>query len=832
MKHIILASASVLAMIAAPASAQDAPVNQGTPADNAPQGAATPPTSAPQAGLQDIIVTANRTSQISQKAPLALNVIKPEELIRQNVTRSEDLSRLVPALVATSSGGANTTFFLRGVGNTTVNSYSDPAISFNYDGVYIGRPNSTQGFFYDLQRIEVLKGPQGTLYGRNATGGAINVIPNRPRFGETSAEGQVSVGNYDAVQAQGAINLPLGSSGDAAIRVSGMLANHDGYYSDGTGDQKQYSLRAQIMGEFAPGLTTRFAVDYGHQGGAGAGSYIYGTFAPPPTGTTGPYTFTPTPQLGPKVGAQDPRTDAFVQTRFINQAGRTSEVSGGYPSSDNSVFGVHNETILKTATGALTVQAAYRSSSIDSLSTTSNFRAFKQVEKNNQITLEARYAGKIGTIADYLVGAFYFDEKIDAKAAINQITVLPIQNYKTGTKSKAVFGRIGLHVTDTITVSAAGRYTDDKKFMNGFSNVFTFNCGNPNAPPQDLCPGVPLMPLVYTAADLIAFYTSRGIPVGNNGVQPPPILNRPRILNTQIRINTVLKTEKFTYRLGADWQLTPSNLLYVAYETGFHGGGFNFGKGRETYQPESIRAISVGSKNRFFGNRLQLNLEAFYWKYKDQQIAQFGTDFSVPPISVFYTSNIGKSTIKGFDIDLDYLVTPTTRIGGSVQYLDTKYNSYFVSASARGPRPNFNNCAITGGVIVNPANPALDIPYSIDCSGNPALYAPKWSFNANIEQTFKFDNFKLVAQAGTRWRGDFFAATSYQPWVISKAAFQSDASLTLAPNSDGWFVSAFVNNIENKRRITQSNVNATLGTQSALATAPRTYGVRVGAKFR
>ena len=78
-------------------------------------------------------------------------------------------------------------FFLRGVGNATVNAYSDPAISFNYDGVYIGRPSSTSGVFYDLQRVEILKGPQGTLYGRNATGGAINVIPNRPKLGDTSS---------------------------------------------------------------------------------------------------------------------------------------------------------------------------------------------------------------------------------------------------------------------------------------------------------------------------------------------------------------------------------------------------------------------------------------------------------------------------------------------------------------------------------------------------------------------------------------------------------------------------------------------------------------------
>src|SRR6185312_10598687 len=167
---------------------QQAPVPQSTAAANSPNGAAVPTASADQeGGLGEIVVTAQRVSESSQRAPIALDVISPEELVRQNVIRAEDLSRTSNALSATgSTGGPTTVFFVRGVGNATVNAYSDPAIAFNYDGVYIGRPSSTSGVFYDLQRVEILKGPQGTLYGRNATGGAINVIPNRPKLNDTS----------------------------------------------------------------------------------------------------------------------------------------------------------------------------------------------------------------------------------------------------------------------------------------------------------------------------------------------------------------------------------------------------------------------------------------------------------------------------------------------------------------------------------------------------------------------------------------------------------------------------------------------------------------------
>ena len=807
MKLSLLASASALAIAAGPASAQTAPAD---------------PTTAPSAdaakeplAIETLVITAQRVRESAQKAPIAITVVKQEDLQRQNVTRAEDLSLLVPALVATASGGPNTTFFVRGVGNTTSNSYSDPAISFNYDGVYIGRPNSTQGFFYDLERVEVLKGPQGTLYGRNATGGAINVLPRRPELKTESTDFQASYGSFGATQLQGAINRPIGDN--TALRLSATYDKRDGYLSDGTSDQDQRAVRGQLLFKLAPDLTTRLGADYSHQGGAGSGSYVYATYAlvSPAAG----YTFTPTPQLGPGVGVHDPRTDAFVKTRFIGQVGRLSEAVGSYPSQDNSVWGLTNETNWTTDAGPLTVQAAYRESKIDSLSTTSNFRGFSIDEKTHQSTLEARFAGKVGNKADYLVGGFYLDEKIDNKSTINQLTLLPIQNYKTGTNSKAVFGRLAFHATDTLTLTAAGRYTDDLKKMNGLSNVYTLFCGSP-APPQDFCPTVPLMPLVRTAADLVAFYTARGVAFGPPGSRGA---NTPTVFNTQIAIDSALPTKKFTYRLAADLQVTPSNLLYVSHETGFHGGGFNFGRGIETYAPETIDALTVGSKNRFFNNRLQLNLEAFYWKYKDQQISQFGTDFSTPPISVFYTSNIGRSTIKGVDLDFEVRATSTTRISGGVQYLDTAYTSYTVYTGTT-TTPNFN-CPFSPSTFRGA--PA----FAIDCSGKPALFSPKLSYNLGVEQTIELGRFNLVARANTRYRGDFFAATSYQPWVVSPAGFQTGASLTLEPHSDRWFVTASVNNIENKQRISQSNFNGSLFTQSALATAPRTYGLRVGARF-
>lgn len=799
MKQITLASASVVAMIAASAHAQTAPA---------------PAASGEAIVLEEIIVTAQRTEQSSQKAALPISVIRPDDLVRQNVSRPEDLSRLVPALIGVNSGGANATFFLRGVGNFTANSYSDPAIAFNYDGVYIGRPTNVQGLFYDLQRVEVLKGPQGTLYGRNATGGAVNVMPARPALGETGGDVQIGYGNYNALQAQGALNVAIGES--SALRIAGTYSNRDGYLSDGGSDQKLSGVRTQFLTDITPDITTRFAADYAHSGGRGIGSFQYGTTFFNGTG----YGYRPAPGLDASIGLHDPRSEAFLQQQFLAQVGRNAEALNSTPSLDNSFSGITNETSWSSSVGTLTVQAAYRQGDIKSVSTSSSFRANITDEENEQYSGEARFAGTAGPV-DYLVGGYYFKEEIDAHLAINQLLSIPFQDYVTSTESKAGFGRLAYRITPTITLAAAGRYTDDAKKFDGVSDTYILNCGN-TAPPQDFCPTLALLPVVRTAAELRAYYQARGIQVRANAVGLP--MNTPYLFNARIPISSTADADKFTYRLAADWQATPDSMLYASYETGFRGGGFSFARGLESYEPEEIEAYTVGTKNRFIDNRLQVNAELFYWKYKNQQFSQFGFDLGTPPATVFFTSNVGRSTNKGVDVDVDFLATSMTRLSGSVQYLDTEYSDFTTYSPILGTTPPNTACPYTPTTFNGRA------AYAVDCSGRPGFNAPKWSFNVNIAQTIELAEHQLVLQGGTRYRSSYFVAPTYQPWLLSKGAFQSDASITFSPYSDDWFLSAYVNNIENKRRLAQVGTN-NLGTQTGVTGDPRTFGIRAGQRF-
>jgi len=819
-KFLVNASLGALCAIfvSTAAGAQEAPPVANDPVEETGQGE-----------IPDIVVTAQRVEESSQRIPIPVDVIEPEELVQQNVVRAEDLARISPSLAANGGGGPTTVFFVRGVGNATVNGYSDPAISFNYDGVYIGRPTSTSGVFYDLQRVEVLKGPQGTLYGRNATAGAINVIPNRPELGETSGSFMLGYGNYDWLTGQAAINLPVGQ--DVAVRAAGSVSHRDAFQSDGTGNQREYAGRFQIYGEPTADLDLRLAFDFSHQGGASSSGFYLGAVNPTfgPTGFAG-YQFVPT-GFSTQQGLMDPASNALLASRFISQVGRAGAVVDGQPYNDNDYWGVTAELNYVTDAGTLTIQPAYREADIE-YAFHAVFRQGFTAEKDKQASIEARWAGELGASVDYLLGAMYFDEDIAATARYNQQILVPYQNFTTGTESWAGFGKVTWRPIEPLSLTLAGRYTSDEKTFDGVSNVYILFCGNP-APPQDFCPTLPFAPLVSTEAEFRAFYTSQGIPITPVPLFVlPPVAGgsqtAPFVLFSPIVINDGLKNDKFTYRLAAQYDLAPRNMIYASFETGYHAGGFSFARGISTYEPETIKAYTIGSKNRFLGNRLQVNVEAFLWKYKNQQFSQFGYDLGNPPSTVFLTRNIGDSTIKGVDLDLEFLPAENTLLSASVQYLDTEYDSFVYYTPNQGLPPN-TTCPFTPTTQTTPGG-TINV-FEIDCSGNVAFNSPKWSFNLNGQQTIPIGtDYKAVLVAGTRYRSSSYSSADYLPYLKADSTFVSYASLTLGREDDSLFVSFYVNNIEDNRRLIGGTANPA-GLIAAAAEQPRTYGLRIGGRF-
>jgi outer membrane receptor protein involved in Fe transport len=219
---------------------------------------------AAQGGLQDIVVTAQRREENLQKAALAVSAVAGDTLVKQSITQATDLSRLVPALQV-APAASFTQIYMRGIGSFGANAFAEQGVAFNLDGIYLSRPAAPAALFYDLERIEALKGPQGTLYGRNASGGALNLITAKPKLGETSGFVNAEYGNYNAFKTSAAINLPLGEQW--AARVSGQYARHDGYMSDGYDDENTGALRGQLKFDNRAGINATLMLDYGHVGG-------------------------------------------------------------------------------------------------------------------------------------------------------------------------------------------------------------------------------------------------------------------------------------------------------------------------------------------------------------------------------------------------------------------------------------------------------------------------------------------------------------------------------------------------------------------------------------
>ena len=773
------------------------------------------PAEAEATGLSDIIVTAQRKSENLQKAAIAVDVLTSSDLANAGVITAATLNSAAPSLVVVQPGGPNASFFVRGVGNYTNNGFTDPAVAFNVDGVYLGRPTSTTGTFYDLERIEVLKGPQGTLYGRNATGGAVNVIPVKPQIGEFSGYAAAGYGNYNAFDVEGAINAPLGENG--AIRISGKRVDRDGSNTDGSNDEKGEGLRFQMLGELSDALSVRIALDYSHQGGIGAGGQYNGFY----TNTPGSAPFFSAANLDPRGGFLSPASRAFYAARTIPGAFvRPRPLNQPYQ--DNSYYGANAEIILKTGAGTLTVIPAYRSAKLNSLFGGPSFDGLIE-ERDEQFSVEARFQGKAAGPIEWLIGGYFFDESIKGDYTFSQQQVSAFVDFTTGTKSYAAFGRVTANLSDTLRLVGGVRYTHDKKPFVADAPTLILSCTRATPP---FCLGGPSVPLADSLADFGSIIPASLLPAGPPRVGPPVPYgaNGNILIVAPLAVNRLRTFAKVTYRAAIEYDIAPTSLLYASVETGFRSGGFSASLGHESVEPESITAFTLGSKNRFFDNRAQINIEAFFWKYRDQQVSHFGPD--ARGNNSFFSENIGRADIKGVDLEAQFLATDTTLLRTNIQYLDSKVKQFTYDLTALPVSP------VVGCPFVRTTNTLGQAVDRVNCAGRPGFNAPKWSINAGIEQTFEFGDYAIVFTGDAKYRSNRVIGFEYLPEENSGADTTFDASLRFGPLSEKWSLVGYIRNItnENIRSLTQFNSSVGNVVTSQYA-PPRTYGVRASVKF-
>jgi iron complex outermembrane receptor protein len=756
-------------------------------AGSAAQGQSSAPadTSAQSQGLQEIVVTAQRREESLQHAAIAVTAVSGDKLAQAGAVKVADLTQLVPSLQVAAAAGPYPLFYMRGVGNFNGNALSDSALALNLDGVYLARPSSAAGMFYDISRLEVLKGPQGTLYGRNATGGAINVITNKPTD-DLSGEFTADFGNYRAKNFDGYINVPFSSVVKA--RLSVQSTEHAGYMSDGTDDDYGRAARLQVLITPSDELSIDTSADFYHQGGKGVGA----TLVQPGGFVDG----------NPRLGNTSPAINAIYSQTFYFLAGNTFgplltktlliNPADTNVQQDNNYWGVSTNVDWKTDAGTLTIIPAYRHGSLDFTSAAAGF-LIQQQETDKQGSIEARFASNANQPLTYLGGIYYLNEKIDVgNATYDQEYNASAQQFDPSTESYAAFGRIGYAITESFRLNAGARFTDDHKSFDGTLNAASTVCPGAFIPP-------PFGPQFCFGG--VGQVTQPSLPIDEHASD---------------------SWRQTTWRAGAEYDLSSASLLYAAVETGFKAGGFFFSHDDPTYQPEKITAYSIGSKNRFLDNRLQLNGELFYWIYKNQQVSHISVDSTGTVI--FETDNVGKAKMKGFELEAEYLLMANTLITSDVDYLDAVYDSYSYLYPNLGATP-VTSCPY--------ALTTTGADYTVNCGGRTPPQSPRWSANFGLQQTIPLGYGSVVGTINTHFQTETLTGLEFSTLEEQPSYWLSNATLGYRAPQDRWSITGYVNNLANKTVIAGTFAHPLAGAELTAATLrpPRTYGVRLGVKF-
>jgi iron complex outermembrane recepter protein len=767
------------------------------------------PVASDDQGLAEIIVTAQKREENLQRAAISVTAVTGESLTRQGVSDVTQLQTLVPAIQIGSSYGGGSQYTLRGVGNVVLNTNSDTAVITNLDGVPIARATSVQGLFYDLERVEVLKGPQGTLYGRNATGGAVNIITAKPRLGETSGYFNAAYGNYDALSLGAAVNLPIGES--AALRVAGTLNQHDGYFTDGSGDERLRAVRATLRAELSDSITLTIGGDYAQQGGIGMGATVFGD------------------RKDERIGVLDPRTDPVIAGTFSIPAFSflrpLPTLSTLSPRQDNQMWGISANLDVDTSIGTLTVLPSYRKTNLDFITASNAFWTAIE-ETDEQKSLEVRLVSPSENRLQYIVGAFYMEEDNLSRVAFNQQYFGAYGTFGPTSKAYAGYARLTYKVTPAFRVSLAGRYTSDKRrsvqrITNGLTLCTTEPPVAPPGPGNSPCIGSPSFPFN-------GITPPPGFPAPGSGPVPPTFYPSGGITTFS---NTPFDQEetfnKFNWRAGIEYDVGPQSLFYATVETGFKAGGFyNSTNPDSSFGPEDVMSYTIGLKNRFLDNRIQVNIEGFWMEYKDKQFSRIAT---MPDgTTAFATFNVGKSRSRGVELDVLGKATENTTLNLNVQYLDAEETDFSYPAFGAPPA---TGCGVTG------TGPGA---FRVDCSGQTSVNSPEWTINAGIEQAFPLANGgDIKFRAQTRYQSEAQTSYDFQPGGLQSGYWMSDIYLTYEAPEQQYYITGFISNIEDTAAATytQAVPNGSIAPGSTQPlfrislTPPRTYGVRVGVKF-
>jgi iron complex outermembrane recepter protein len=739
---------------------------------------------APEAAtqLEDVIVTALKREENVQVAPLSITALSGSNLAKDRVLSIQDLGRNVTGLSFSASTPQSHEINIRGVLNTRLSSpTADQSVSTFVDDVYVSRSGNLSAAFYDIERIEVVRGPQGVLLGKNVAGGAINIISNPPSF-DPSGRITVAFGNYDLKQTFGHVTGPL--TDDLAGRLSFQSLSHSGYARDllhNVDLENLDSVQGRVQLAYQPDnsdLRATLIVDYAKDSGNGVSRIA--VKSPTLTGAN-PWSGTRTLIAAARGGLSN--REVFPQWPTY-QGNVAASPQGVEHETYNVIFKLEKDVAPNIRFSSIT---GYRNNKSYLLydqtgvgptngfnftagqlaAVNSSFLFTAPVNYNESVEQFSQEFRLTSTDADsrfdWILGAYYLHNKVHQFNRFwGESLVLPTLSGEAHwddngrNQDTAVFGQIGYKVTDRLKLEVGVRYTKDKK--DGTQQGLSITNGD-RFRPLDTAPITPLVtPFART-------------PYGASWSEVTP--------------QVILR-----------WTPTDTMMAYATVSKGFKGGGFqnnapNAFAAAFAYDPETVTNYEVGYKAEFMRS-LRWNTALFYMKYKNLQVQQTVTSCLCNVIS-----NAPGATIKGVETDLQYAPNDWIRAWGSASYVHGTYDEF-----------------VFGGV---------------NNSGKLLQRTPKWQVAVGAEATMDVGSWEdaLVGRLSYRWQGKMPWAPENTTW--EKAYGTLDGRLTLTLPDRGWSVSLFGKNLADTTY--RTSIQLVFADELSSYGAPRTFGVELSAPF-
>jgi outer membrane receptor protein involved in Fe transport len=765
----------------------------------------------------EVVVTATRREQALQDIPIAVTAVSGEELERASVTSTADLMRVAPTLQiqSTNSETGGSTIRIRGVGTTGNNVGLEGAVGVFIDGVYRQRAGLAMNNMFDIGRIEVLRGPQGTLFGKNTSAGAIAVTPNAPKLGAFDASAELGYGNYENRELKGMLNLPMGET--LALRFSGAYQARDGYIEDvGTGDDGQSRDRRLYRGMllWAPtdNISWRGSIDYSEKDEnccqaiyriAGGATLLQNSLVP----------------------------GSVIQ---LDQSQYQSNNTPGRPfveQTEDIGYSSHLIIDLSDSVTFKNIIAHRRFEAFNNID--ADFGPADILHQNNDsaqelTSFEATLEGTWGKL-DWLIGGYYSDETIDLRLAT--IYGADVQRFVTA----ATGGLINAPTAAALYPTGGG---NTNSFYEQEGTSYSFFTHNQIQITDRLGAVVGLRYNQEEKEGGLVSYTTNspscgGGPFDGQGAAPPPgIPSTLRLLCPRPTTNSIIDEQETTGTFGLNYKLTDDILTYASFSRGYKAGGINLDRdaaasvlglnpasglvigtpaaanSAAAFAPEFSNSYEIGIRSQFFDRTLTVNVTLFQTDYEDFQLNTFsGLGFSI--------ANAGSVESRGFEIEGNWRAGEDLTFTYGLANVNAKY----------GFEPVLR---------FDPPDNAAPLPPNLPLAGRTLTNAPEWalSWGVHYEHTLR-DSLRGFFDIGASYRTSLNTGSNLNTSKIDPALTLINGRMGIfSDTQNGWELALWGNNLFNEyyRSIAFDTVFQS-GSISDFPGAPRMFGVTFRKQF-